>query len=81
MKKIGYLLVYGIVYIIGLLPFGLLYFLSDVNAFLLYHVIRYRRKVVRQNLQNSFPEKSITELKKIGNETRTTPETGCFQES
>ncbi len=65
MKKVGYWLVYGLVYIIGLLPFGLLYVLSDVNAFLLYHVIRYRRKVVRQNLQNSFPEKSITELKKI----------------
>lgn len=65
MKKVGYWLVYGFVYFIGLLPFGLLYALSDINAFVLYHIIRYRRKVVRQNLQNAFPEKTKAEIKKI----------------
>ncbi len=31
----------------------------------LYHIIRYRRQVVRTNLMNSFPEKSLQEIKRI----------------
>lgn len=65
MKKVAYALVYGLVYLVGMLPFGLLYLLSDINAFLLYHIIRYRRKVVRANLVNSFPDKDLSEIKKI----------------
>ena len=65
MKKVAYALVYGLVYLVGMLPFGLLYLLSDINAFLLYHIIRYRRKVVRANLLNSFPDKDLNEIRKI----------------
>jgi len=36
-----------------------------MHRFWLYHVIGYRRKVVRTNLKNSFPEKSAAELKAI----------------
>lgn len=50
---------------ISFLPFGLLYFFSDIIAFLLYHVIRYRRKLVRKNLIDSFPDKSVKEIKRI----------------
>ena len=65
MKRIGFWLVKCAAYLIALTPFGLLYLKSDIYAFLLYHVVRYRRKVVRDNLVKSFPEKSIQEIKKI----------------
>lgn len=39
------------------LPFWLLFALSDVLAWLLYAVVRYRRKVIYDNLRHSFPEK------------------------
>ena len=38
---------------------------SDICCFILYHVVRYRRQVVRDNLMKSFPEKSALEIKKI----------------
>lgn len=50
---------------ISKLDWGLLYFVSDVLCFFLHRIIRYRRKIVRQNLVSSFPEKSITEIKEI----------------
>jgi len=43
----------------------LLYFLSDVLFVVLYRLVRYRRKIVRVNLQNAFPEKSVIEIEKI----------------
>ena len=64
MKKLTYYLLYGLVYAISLLPFWALYTLSDAIFVLLYYIIRYRRKVVRQNLTSSFPEKSLKEIKK-----------------
>lgn len=50
---------------ISLTPFPLLYLRADCYAFLLYHVVRYRRKVVRENLVKSFPEKSSAEIRSI----------------
>lgn len=58
-------LVYNVFYAISLLPLGVLYAMSDVLAFLLYHVVRYRRGIVRRNLATSFPEKSHKEIKAI----------------
>ena len=52
-------------YVNSITPFGWLYLKSDLYAFVLYHVVRYRRKVVRDNLTRSFPEKSKKEIKKI----------------
>jgi len=43
----------------------LLYLLSDGLAFLLYYVIGYRRKIIRDNLTNAFPEKSKAEIARI----------------
>lgn len=65
MKRIGFWLVKGIAYVNSITPFALLYLKSDVYSFILYHLIRYRRKVVRQNLTLSFPEKSLLEIKGI----------------
>lgn len=50
---------------LALLPLGVLYVISDGVAFLLRHVIRYRRKVVRKNLAESFPNKSVAKLRDI----------------
>lgn len=47
------------------LPFSLLYLFSDLLYFLLYKVLGYRQKVVRTNLQNSFPEKTPGEIKNL----------------
>ncbi len=65
MKNVGYAFVLSLVYLIGIMPFRLLYLASDVAAFLLYHVIRYRRKVVRDNLVKAFPDKGLKEIKDI----------------
>lgn len=47
------------------LPLGILYLFSDIITLLLYYVIKYRRRVVRNNLVTSFPEKNISEIKNI----------------
>ena len=52
-------------YIISLLPWWSIRLLSDVLFLILFHVIKYRRKVVFKNLKNSFPSKSILEIKQI----------------
>ena len=48
--------------LLSYIPFGVLYFLSDGLYCLLYYVIRYRRRVVRKNLTESFPEKSERDI-------------------
>ncbi|MFD0793883.1 lysophospholipid acyltransferase family protein [Mucilaginibacter litoreus] len=52
-------------YLISLLPFWLLYFIADVLYVVIYYLIRYRVSVVRQNLTNSFPERSDADRRKI----------------
>ena len=46
-------------------PYWLLYLKSDFYYVLTYHLIRYRRKVVRENLLRSFPEKDAKAIKTI----------------
>jgi KDO2-lipid IV(A) lauroyltransferase len=43
---------------ISKLPFRALYFLSNLLAFILFHIVRYRRNISYQNIRNSFPEKT-----------------------
>lgn len=57
--------IYCLFYAISLLPFRLLYVLADIECFMLYYVIRYRRGVVRRNLVTSFPDKSEQEIIQI----------------
>ena len=47
------------------LPLGVLYGISDVLSFLLLHVVRYRRRVILENLRLSFPEKSPAAIQRI----------------
>ena len=65
MGAIGYYIFYGINWIITLLPLPVLYIFSDLLYLVLYYIVSYRRKVVAENLRNSFPEKSNEELKII----------------
>lgn len=47
------------------LPFFVLYGISDFAYFIIYRIVGYRKKVVFENLQNSFPEKTDEEIKHI----------------
>ncbi|MGZ3767229.1 MAG: lysophospholipid acyltransferase family protein, partial [Mucilaginibacter sp.] len=47
------------------LPFRILYLISDFLFVVIYYLIGYRRKVVQQNLQNAFPEKTVKERRDI----------------
>ncbi len=47
-------MVNSILYLISLIPLRVLYLLSDVCAFILYHIVKYRRDVVKENIANSF---------------------------
>ena len=58
-------IVYAFFYAISLLPFWALYCIADFEYLMMYHVIRYRRGIVRKNLTTSFPEMSATEIKTI----------------
>jgi len=59
------LFVYPIIFLFSSLPFFLIEYLSNAIYFIVYKVFKYRVKVVRLNLQNSFPNKSHEELKRI----------------
>ncbi|MBL7899758.1 MAG: lipid A biosynthesis acyltransferase [Crocinitomicaceae bacterium] len=59
------ILFYLILKPVSYLPLGFLYGISSVMAFLTYHLVRYRRKVVRKNLVAAFPDKSPAEIKEI----------------
>lgn len=57
-----YYLIFTIIKVLSYIPFWALYVLSDIMYYPLYYIIRYRRKVVRKNLTESFPEKSHHEI-------------------
>ena len=65
MNKILYYIVFSVWYAMSLLPLRVLYVLSDLLFWLLYKVVGYRKRVVRTNLSESFPEKSEEELRGI----------------
>ncbi len=68
MKRLIFYLLLPIIYFISILPFGVLYILSDGLYVLIYYVFGYRKKVVKLNLERSFPEKTPAELLKIEKE-------------
>jgi len=61
-------LAYAFCRFLSFLPLRVLYVLSDFIFFITYRVIAYRKKVVNQNLKNSFPEKTPEEIRKIRKE-------------
>lgn len=55
MQFIAYILVYPLLWIISILPFRLLYIFSDFVYLIVYYIIGYRKKTVRQNLTIALP--------------------------
>lgn len=47
-----------LLFLISLLPFPILYLISDVLAFTAHRLIRYRLRIVRANIRDSFPDMS-----------------------
>jgi len=65
MQLLAYILIYPILWFISILPFRLLYALSDFLYILMYYVFRYRKQTVIDNLRLVFPEKYDHEIKII----------------
>ncbi len=63
-KLFSYLGVF-LIKLVSLLPFSVLYILSDFFYIVIYHIIGYRKKVVRENLKNAFPNLNDKERKII----------------
>ena len=60
-----YYVVYGLLYVVSLLPLRVLYLFSNLAFFFIYHVNGYRKELVMSNLLIAFPEKTEAERKKI----------------
>ncbi len=56
---------FKIILLFSKLPLKILYIFSDCTFFLIYYIAGYRKKVVLENLKNSFPQKTDEELRKI----------------
>ncbi|MFN2261878.1 MAG: lysophospholipid acyltransferase family protein [Psychroflexus sp.] len=61
MHALVFYLVYPLIWLISILPFRVLYFLSDCFFILIYRVFAYRKKVVLENLDLTFPNKTKKE--------------------
>ena len=61
--KIVYYIIFVFWYLLSLLPLRVLYVLSDLLFFPIYYLFGYRKKVVRKNLTQSFPNKNEKEIK------------------
>lgn len=61
-QRVGYYTLLGLAKGVGYLPYCFLYYvLAPFVYFVCYYVLRYRRRVVRDNLAAAFPEKSDKE--------------------
>ena len=65
MPTILFYIAYGLLWLITLLPMPVLYIKSDFLYFIIFHIIRYRKKVVYGNLINAFPDKDKDQIDKI----------------
>ena len=60
-----YRIFYAFCWLLALLPLRCLYLLSDLLFVIVCYIARYRRKVVMDNLRNSFPDRTERELWQI----------------
>lgn len=56
---------FKILLLISRLPLKILYGFSDIIFFLNYYLVGYRKKIVTDNIRNSFPQKSDSEIRQI----------------
>lgn len=64
-NNIAFYVLYGVWYMLSLLPLWLHYCLAWLLYVLVAHVFHYRRRVIRRNLANAFPEKTDAERRKL----------------
>ena len=67
MSALAFYLVYPLLYLLASLPFRALYKASDL-LYYVFWISGYRKKVVLENLKNSFPEKTEAQIKAIAKE-------------
>ena len=60
--KVLYYLTYAVLWLLSLLPLWVHYLISDGIYVIVYHLVGYRKKLVRKNLTDSFPDKSEAEI-------------------
>lgn len=65
MNYLAYRVLIGLGKLLAMLPMRILYIFSDLIYPIVYYIVRYRKKVVLENLRNSFPEKSDKEIRLI----------------
>ena len=63
--QITFYIFYFFTKLFGLLPLWALRLLSNIFYYLFYYFIPYRKKVIRQNIERSFPDLSKKEQTKI----------------
>ena len=62
MYSLPYYIIFGLVWIFSLLPFCILYRISDFLFLITYYCVKYRKKTVLKNLRTSFPQKPELEI-------------------
>lgn len=62
---LSYIFIAPFIYLVSVLPFWVLYLMSDIWFFLGFKLLGYRVPLVRQNLQLTFPDKSTAEIEGI----------------
>ncbi len=65
MQFIIYIIVFPILWLLSILPFRVLYLLSNFVSFILFRLIGYRKDIVLNNIKLAFPEKPEAEIRKI----------------
>ncbi|MFA9289966.1 MAG: lysophospholipid acyltransferase family protein [Solirubrobacteraceae bacterium] len=56
---------FNLILVISKLPLNFIYKITDFLIFFVFNVFRYRTKLIKDNIKNSFPEKSDKEIKEI----------------
>jgi KDO2-lipid IV(A) lauroyltransferase len=65
MQLLAYLILYPMIWFTSILPFRVLYFFSDIWYIIIYHIIGYRKKTVRENLALTLRHLSPEERKVV----------------
>ncbi|WP_282123492.1 lysophospholipid acyltransferase family protein [Algibacter mikhailovii] len=65
MQLLAYIILYPLLWFISILPFRILYIISDFTFFFIYNIFGYRKKVVTNNMKLAFPEKTEQEIASI----------------
>ncbi len=64
MQALAYYLAYPFIRLMGILPFSVLFFFSDMFAIII-RLAGYRKQVIKTNLRKSFPEKHGDEINRL----------------